>query len=143
MQDIKDIKDDQTFQWTNHAKRKLFYYRLGPAKIKSIIRHPARLEQSIVQGLTAAMRPGGSRKNPYEIWTMFEIIEIKNQKLKLGIKNLKNKAKKIKLKPQKKIKIISCWRYPGKTKPGKPVPIPEDVISELGIASEKIAGFEE
>lgn len=142
MLDIKSIKDDPLFMWTNHAKRKLFYYRLSPSKIKSIIRHPARLEQSIVENLAAAMRPAGSPKNPYEVWAMFQIIEVRSWKLEAKIKNLKNKIKKIKLKPQKKIKIISCWRYPGTTKPGKLIPIPEGIISELGINSEKVVSFE-
>lgn len=143
MQSIKDIKDDRTFRWTFHAKRKLIHYGLSPSKVKNIIRRPERLEESIVEGLAAAMRPAGSRHNPYEIWVMFQVIETKAEKLELGIKNLKNKTKKIKLKPQKKIKIISCWRYPGTTKPGNPVPIPEDVISELGIEAEKVVGFSE
>ena len=28
-------------------------------------------------------------------------------------------------------KIISCWRYPGVSKPGEKIPIPEDIKQEI------------
>jgi hypothetical protein len=33
--------------------------------------------------------------------------------------------------PRKTIKIISAWKYPGKTKPGSPIPIPQDILEEI------------
>ncbi len=55
------------------------------------------------------MQTAGSKKHPYEIWTMY-IVE---------------KARK------QSIKIISAWKYPGKTNPGDPVPIPPDIFEEI------------
>jgi len=31
------------------------------------------------------------------------------------------------------INIISAWRYPGVTKSGDRVPVPDDILEELGI----------
>ena len=44
--------------------------------------------------------------------------------------------------PQKKIKIISAWRYPGVTEPGKPIPVPDDVLMENNLSSANIVAFE-
>ncbi len=134
MTDINNIKDDRKFKWTDHAKRKVMHYGLSPNKIKSIIRAPQRLEESIVEGVAAAMRVAGSRKNPYEVWTMFQVIEKRGKDIKMN-------GKKLPGKPQKQIKIISAWKYPGFTEPGDPVPIPENTIMELGIEAEKVVGF--
>lgn len=60
------------------------------------------------------MQIAGTKKHPSEIWLMY-------QKEKTGGKKIKNK----------KIKIISAWRYPGRSPLGQPPPIPEDVFWEL------------
>jgi hypothetical protein len=62
------------------------------------------------------MQVAGSKKHPYEIWTMYVIL---TQNAKLKTQNLKT------------IKIISVWKYPGKTNPGDPIPIPPDIFEEL------------
>jgi len=45
---------------------------------------------------------------------MYQKEKIKNQKSKI-----------------KKIKIISSWRYPGRSPIGEPPPIPEDILFEI------------
>ncbi len=30
-----------------------------------------------------------------------------------------------------KLTMISAWRYPGKSKPGKLIPIPDDILQEI------------
>ncbi|OHB18420.1 MAG: hypothetical protein A2666_05025 [Parcubacteria group bacterium RIFCSPHIGHO2_01_FULL_47_10b] len=131
---MNEIKDTNRLVWTEHAKHKVRHYQLSSSKIRSIIDHPERREEAIVEGLFASMRTSGSRKHRYEIWTMYAIVQTKPTSLKLA-----NTV--ISLAPQKRIKIISAWRYPGKTEPGKPIPIPDDTIREYGLASDLITSY--
>jgi hypothetical protein len=50
------------------------------------------------------MQSGGSEKHPYEIWTMIQ--EEKSRR-----------------------KVISTWRYPGRTKPG--IALREEILRQL------------
>jgi hypothetical protein len=98
----------KNFYWTQHAQEKMRYYRLAPSRVKRVFRHPGRVEEGVAENTLAAMQSAGSKKHPYEVWIMYQ----------LG---------------KDRIKIISAWRYPGVTKPGDRVPIPEDILEELGI----------
>ncbi|MBI2446548.1 MAG: hypothetical protein HYV51_01865 [Parcubacteria group bacterium] len=91
--------------WTKHSIYKMRHYGLSPQRIKRIIRYPARTEEAIVPKMIAAMQPAGG-KNYSEIWTIYQSI-----------------------KKQEKIKIITAWRYPGKS----PIhnPIPQDILNEI------------
>jgi hypothetical protein len=80
------------------------FYRLSEQKVRSVMHTPKRVEQGIAPGTTAYLKPGGSKKNPHEIWVM--TVEEKNER-----------------------RVISAWRYPGITKPGEP--LPEAVMREL------------
>jgi len=116
----------KTLQWTEHSKIKMRQYGLSKQKISGILRNPERIEQAIVPGLTAAMKTNKKfvskqPKNPPkanafrrasapgEIWVMYKD---KNPSASSG---------------QATRKIISAWRYPGVTKPGDEIPIPEDI----------------
>ncbi|MDD2678210.1 MAG: hypothetical protein WC042_01435 [Candidatus Paceibacterota bacterium] len=114
---LLSVKKDSFFSWTNHAQNKLLQYNLSESRVKRIIRNPGRIEAGIAPNTIAAMQKAGSKKHPYEIWVMYEI---KSQKLK-----------------NKKIIIISAWKYPGTTKPGEPIPIPPDIFEEIMISLEK------
>ena len=112
------------FLWTEHSKIKMRQYGLSKQKVLGILRKPERIEKAIVPGLVAAMctnqpshkaparqskifsKWGSAKKSPGEIWVMY--------------KNSKEGRK-----------IISAWRYPGITKPGEEIPIPEDIRSEI------------
>ncbi|MCD6568887.1 hypothetical protein J7K70_01930 [bacterium] len=114
------------FYWTKHSQAKMSFYGLSSSRVKRVIRHPHRIEKGIAPGTIAAMQRAGSKKHPYEIWVMYEIKHIKKNN-KAGEKKEKPETNK----KQKPITIISAWKYPGKTKPGDPIPIPPEIFQEI------------
>ncbi|NCP16955.1 hypothetical protein CO134_01220 [Candidatus Kuenenbacteria bacterium CG_4_9_14_3_um_filter_39_14] len=98
------------YYWTKHALEKIRYYNLPQSRVKRVFRHPQRVETGVAENTLAAMQAAGSRGHPYEIWIMYQI-------------------------KKEVVKIISAWRYPGKTKPGDRVPVPDEILEELGIGS--------
>ena len=113
--------------WTDHSKIKMRQYGLSVSKLLGILRRPERKEQGIVPGTTAVMKTNKvffkqkqvtlkdawqkPKRAPGEIWLMYKDV---NKKSEGNIR-----------------KIISAWRYPGITKPGEAIPIPEDIRLEL------------
>lgn len=107
-------------------------YGLSKQKLWGILNRPERKEQGIAPGTTAVMKtnkvfacaPRGikakqinlakawqkPKRAPGEIWLMY--------------KDIKKQGEQIR-------KIISAWRYPGISKPGEEIPIPEDIRQEL------------
>ncbi len=101
-------------------------YGLSVSKLLGILHKPERKEKAIVPGLIAVMKTNKKFHNktiplikekkwqppkvPGEIWIMYK--DIKKQR-----ENIR--------------KIISAWRYPGITKPGEEIPIPDDIRQEL------------
>lgn len=99
--------------WTKHSIQKMRFYRLSEARLKRVLNNPKRKELGVAPGTAAVMQPAGTKKHPTEIWLMYQIKpKTKNQK--------------------SKIKIISAWRYPGKSPIRGPIPIPEEILEELG-----------
>ena len=107
------VTENEKFVWTRHAAEKMRYYRLTESRIKRIIRHPARTEEGVLEGAVACMQPSGGKKYS-EIWVMYLIIA-----------NRKSQSTKCK----KQIKIITAWRYPGKS-PARD-PIPAEILREV------------
>jgi hypothetical protein len=70
------------------------------------LRKPDRIEEGIVPNTITNMQITGTKKHPTEIWMMYQIVKTK-------------------------IKIISVWRYPGRTPKGQRPIIPEDTLEEL------------
>lgn len=110
------MKSAEKYFWTKHSQYKMRYYGLSPQRIKRIIRHPARTEEAIIPNLIAAMQPAGlatealakaAGKRYSEIWTIYKI-----QNTQYG-----------------RIKIITAWRYPGKSPARNP--IPQDILEEI------------
>ena len=101
-------KDSARLKWTRHIKNKMVYYHLSGAQILRIFRRPDRVEEAIAPGTVGAMK---STKKKTEIWIMYKVAKSKGQ--------------------MAKIVMISAWIYPGKTKPGAPIPIPQDILTEL------------
>lgn len=103
-------KTNQIYVWTHHSHDKMRHYRLSEARIKRIIRHPARIEEGMVEGAIACMQPSAptvikpEKKNYSEIWVMYAIKE-------------------------KQIIVITAWRYPGKSPERDPVP--QKVLGEV------------
>jgi len=111
---MKLIKNrERKIVWTQHSKMKLKQYRFSEKRVLRIFRQPDRTEEGIVEGTMAAMQITGTKKHPTEAWLMYQIVKIKNQNAK--------------------IKIISAWRYPGRTPQGERPIIPEDTLKELGL----------
>ena len=100
--------------FTRHAREKMRQYNLSESRLKGVLRKPDRKELGIAPKTIAIMQITGTKKHPTEIWMMY-------QKTKLKVKNEKLKV----------IKIISAWRYPGRSPRGEPPPIPEDILWEI------------
>lgn len=92
---------DGKYIWTYHSRDKMRHYRLTEARVKRVIRHPARVEEGIVENAIAAMQPAGGGRYS-EIWALYILVKTKDK--------------------SKKIKIITAWRYPGKSPERDPVP---------------------
>ena len=91
------------YQWTGHSLFKMRYYGLSQQRIKRIVRHPSRVEEAIVPNMIAVMQPADGKRYS-EIWAMYKF-------------NKKN------------FKIITAWRYPGKSPARNP--IPKEVLDEI------------
>lgn len=98
--------------WTEHVKIKMRQYGLSKTKLINLIHKPERKEQGVAPGTTAVMKSNKiyskipTKRAPGEVWLMYK------------------DAKELR-------KIISAWRYPGISKPGEPIPIPEDIRRDL------------
>jgi len=83
-------------------------YRLSEKRVLRIFKKPDRKEEGVAPETVAVMQITGTKKHPTEAWMMYQII-----------------------KKPKQIKIISAWRYPGRTPIGQRPIIPEDTLEEL------------
>lgn len=84
----------------------MLFYRISEQKIKTILKSPDRHEEGIALNTCAAMKRNDTPKRKEEIWIMYQ---------KHGTRHM----------------MISAWRYPGKSQPGKPIPIPDDILAEI------------
>jgi len=78
--------------WTKHSEAKMRFYSLSKQRVRRVLNSPKRIETGIAPDTIAMMQVAGSQKHPYEIWTMF-------------------------VKTNKGKRIVSAWKYPGRTKP--------------------------
>lgn len=105
---FKIPKNTEELVWTNHSIDKMKQYQLSEQRIRRVLHTPKRKEEGIAPNTIAIMQSTGSLKHPTEIWVMVQDI---NQP-----RRLKNK----------KLRVISTWRYPG-ISPIRTVPnIPEE-----------------
>jgi len=105
---LKILSNDEKIFWTKHSKAKMRQYHLSEKRVLRILRKPERKEEGIAPGTIANMQITGTKKHPTEAWMMYQI-----------------------LKRPRGIKIISAWRYPGRTPAGERPTIPEDVLEDL------------
>ncbi len=96
-------KDDERYSWTSHVFGKMMQYGISESRIKRIIRFPKRTEEGIVPGTVAVMTPTETKRYQ-EIWVMYAL-------------------------KRKKLRVITTWRYPGKSPERDP--IPQDVLEEV------------
>ena len=108
---FKAPKNSEKFFWTNHVSGKMMFYGLSEQRIKRAIFNPSRTEEGIAPDTMACMQVAGSKKRRQEIWVMYQTAK-SNSKIKSS-----------------KLKIISAWRYPGKS-PAKN-PIPAEILAEI------------
>ncbi|KKU93977.1 MAG: hypothetical protein UY26_C0003G0127 [Candidatus Jorgensenbacteria bacterium GW2011_GWA1_48_13] len=99
----KTPKEDTRYSWTTHSFGKMREYGISESRIKRIIRFPKRTEEGIVPDTVAVMQPAGTKRYQ-EIWVMYAV-----------------------RKP--KLRIITAWRYPGKSPERDP--IPAEIIEEV------------
>lgn len=105
---LKLPKDNNEIYWTRHVKGKMRQYHFSEKRVLNILRKPNRKEEGIAPGTIAQMQISGTKKHPAEAWIMFQV-----------------------LKRPKGFKIISAWRYPGRTPAGQRPVIPEDILQDL------------
>jgi len=87
--------------WTNHSEEKMRFYSISKQRIRRILNSPQRIETGIAEKTLACMQNTGG-KIKHELWVMYQ--DNKNER-----------------------RIISAWKYPGKTKPGELI-IPENAL---------------
>ena len=117
----------EKYQWTNHSLMKMKYYRLSQQRIKRVIKNPERIEEGIVEKTIASMQTSDSSKCPYEIWTMYQIGNFKSKIP--NSEKIQSSKFKVPNQANRRIRIISAWKYPG-TSP-KNNPIPEEILKEI------------
>jgi hypothetical protein len=105
---LKLPETEKKFFWTKHSQKKMRQYRFSEKRVLKIFRKPDRKEEGIAEGTIAAMQITGTKKHPTEAWMMYVV-----------------------LRKPKGIKVISAWRYPGRTPKGERPIIPEDTLAEL------------
>jgi len=126
---MKEPTNDSRYEWTDHAWEKMQYYGLSESRVKRVIRFPARTEEGIAEETVAVMQPGGGKRYS-EIWVMYALAQArgsKNDEARIS-KKLENLGS-FGLDTGKKIRIITAWRYPGKSPERDP--IPADVLAEI------------
>ncbi len=140
----KKIKNDGKYEWTDHSKFKMQFYGLSPQRVTRVIKSPLRVENGIVENTVAVMQPVSTKRGEdgkktwsQEIWVMYQV---KTQNAKRKTRNVMNQKqnkndKLVELRQQisgslnKKIVIISAWRYPGKTEEGEG--LPAEILQEI------------
>jgi hypothetical protein len=122
---FKVPKNNERFFWTNHVIGKMLFYGLSEQRVKRVILNPGRIEEGIAPNTIACMQVAGSKKHRQEIWVMYQPRQSRgNSKFQIlpqcGIPPSGTNSK---------LRIISAWRYPGKS-PAKN-PIPQEILDEI------------
>ena len=113
--EFKIPKNTERFEWTLHSIAKMKQYGLSENRVKRVINNPKRKEVGIAPGTIAVMQPNSS-KHSYEFWAMYQPMAGQSR---TGQHN-------------RKIRIITAWKYPGRSPIKGPIPIPSDILEELG-----------
>lgn len=86
-------------------------YGLSKQRIRRVFKSPDRKEFGIAPKTIAVMQKTGTKKNPTEIWLMYQTVQSSEDEIVT--------------------KMISAWRYPGVSPKGKQPIIPDDTLVEL------------
>ncbi len=135
------------YAWTAHAQAKMRFYGLSPARVRRVLHSPLRVEEGIAPGTVAALQPAsyktkeGKRSWGQEIWVMYRMTNNKQpttDDAENGEEKMRGEKDKARewiasmrraVRGERKVKIISAWRYPGVTKPG--APLPQEIADEI------------
>lgn len=98
-----------------HSISKMRQYGLSENRVKRVINNPKRKELGIAPHTIAVMQPNSS-KHSYEIWAMYQPMA---DQPRAG-QNIR------------KLKVITAWKYPGRSPVRGPIPIPPEILEELG-----------
>lgn len=140
------------YLWTEHSRMKMRHYRLTESRVKRVIRHPARIEEGVLENGIAVMQPAEGKKYS-EIWAMYVLTrgnafsrhdssrpapgslrksEISAEggpsKSRFSLSR-KRIAARNGWEGARRIKIITAWRYPGKS-PARD-PVPAEILKEI------------
>ncbi|PID55438.1 hypothetical protein CSB45_16030 [candidate division KSB3 bacterium] len=136
----KTPQNSKKYFWTEHAKQKMQQHGLSGQRVVRVIRKPLRTEESIAgNNVVAVMQPQSTKRDAdgtktwsAEIWVMYKIVDNPQEKAKQKASDAPDAMAQflhdMRLQ-QKQIRIISAWRYPGKTTPGEP--LPEEIADEI------------
>lgn len=123
---IRFPKNNREYHWTSHIKGKMVFYQISEQKIKTILKTPSRKEIGIAPDTSAFMKRNDTPRRKEEMWVMF----CAGLPASGGAKGGQGGASsKLKVKSQKV--MVSAWRYPGISKAGEAIPVPEDIMAEL------------
>ena len=129
---LKKLPREEKVFWTKHSQMKMRQYRFSEKRVLRILRKPDRKEEGIAEGTIAAMQITGTKKHPTEAWTMYVIVKSKIKSRVLQSRARREMRRSLSDHQKSKIiKIISAWRYPGRTPVGERPIIPEDTLEEL------------
>jgi hypothetical protein len=106
------------------------YYRISPSRVRRIIKSFSRVEEGIAPDTVAFMQPVSYKtKNGVRTWNQeYWVMAVTGKPVSVKSKALK----KVIQTSGPKVKIISAWRYPGRTKPS--APLPEEILHEVSQA---------
>lgn len=94
------------------------FYGISEQKLKTILKTPDRKEEGIAEGTLAVMKRNDTPKRKQEMWLMY------------AVGSGMPASKKLKGESSKRV-MISTWRYPGKSQPGKQLPISDALMAEI------------
>lgn len=127
------------YVWTDHAKMKMRHYGLSGQRVTRVIRRPLRTESGIAGDKTVAvMQPQSVRRGDdgqktwsSEIWVMYKVVDHDGRRRAAQDEHDDAMAAFLAriATDTKRIRVISAWRYPGKTVPGEP--LPEEILEEI------------
>lgn len=113
--------------FTQHAEYKMREYGLSRQKVSSVMRRPDREEVGIVPDTIAVMQTIGSSKRSHEVWVMYQKRRrTPGQQWTIGGKSALSDTS------QMSTRVISAWRYPGKSPERDP--IPEHILRSIECA---------
>jgi len=118
-----NISSKNGYVWTQHALFKMRFWGLSQSRVRRAIKSPLRVEEGIAPDTIAVMQPasykgvGEARTWTQEIWVMYVL------------QSAGGKREDSHKKGKEGVRIISAWRYPGKTKPREG--LPEEIMLEI------------